>query len=400
MRLIPAGNLEQAEPVLPIRWCLEPREGLELEEQKAENIHILFVIAYQPKDGRGLEDRHLVPIDQMMTFLSFRRPGRHLVLAKIVWGKDEDLEDLTKMANFSTYYYDLLDRARTDFDTNNARSSFWNLKVQCLNGRAEVEVAIPAEHFPKKWPGWLKYLAECGYQYPSFDQCHTKKRLAFAPVKLLFFGLWAVITTAIRIIIATFLTLCAMREIDYEAILHPFRDDIGDVSSDVHRGRPGSWILHDKDNNLRSEWLFLLHPMIYFGIFVGLTGAKIHSRTTYFALVKAIWFGVLAFALAIWNWLISLPWIMITATAIGVAISVFLIWKIGKSKARRRERTAQEIQEAIAKAKRTAYDELYQLLACRAEPMVADVSALPRERQTLRLKYLRVKVKLCRPWAV
>ena len=401
MRLIPAGNLDQTEPVLPIRWCLEAREGYELREQKAENIHILFVIAYE---GTDLEDRYLVPIDQVMTYLPFRRPGRHLVLAKVVWGSENHLGSLVRKVDFRRYYNDLLDKEHKERTSFIDRYTFrWISDCQCLDGSAEAEVTIQAEYFPREWPAWLKYLAEVGHEYPSFDQCQMRRRLAFAPVKLFFFGLWAVITTVTRVSIAAFLTLCAMREVDYGAILHPFRDDIRDIYAHVHSTSPGSWLVRNKDGVSRTAWFVLLHPMIYLAAFAALTGCKIYLHTTYLALLTAISSAIQSLALMIWSILILFfmnAWIAILAMALAVVLASFLAgWTVRAIKRRREMEAAPDFLALREQEKLQAYDDLYKLLACRADPLIASISALPRERQTLHLRYLELKAKLCRPFA-
>ena len=386
MKLIPAGDLNQAEPVLAIRWCLTRAETEYLKKQKAENIHILFVIAYE---GTDLEDRQLVPIDQVMTYLNFRRPGNNTVLAKVVWSSHAEkgagylAKRLLSKAHVRMYENRVLNRVHTTFEDTEWLEEFHH--VRSMEGAEDFEVVIPKEHFPKEPPEWVKKVVNAGFSYPPIDQCAFRRRLGILPVKLLAFGIWTVITTFIRATIALCLGLCGMRHIDFGAVLRPWEDDIEDVYFSVDRR--DSWFNRTGEGLPRSPLMYLFHPMIYLTLFSSLTSLKFFYDRTYLETIRIIWVMVAEFV----------P--MVLGVLIGLAIWGFISRLISKAnKNKHDQENSLEFQELLRREKEQSYDELYKLLACRPNLSPA-VSALPAQRQTFYLRFLDLKARVCRPYA-
>ncbi len=400
MRLIPAGNLTSADPVLPIRWCLERSETEELKQREAKNVGILFVIAYE---GTTMEDRQLVPINQVMEYLNFRRPGKHTVFAKIVWpgyGGTWDFlrSSLLQRVNPSTYRNNLLDEDRRGWEKS---FGHWNT-VQSLGIEAELDIVIPSEHFPKEPPAWFKWLVNVGYENAAFDQCQFRKRMLAVPLKVPVMALWAVLTTLIRVICALGCLLFGMRHIGFGAIIHPWSHDISDVFASV----TNSWFFTDSELEDRPKRFLLLHPLLWLALFGVLAFLKVHFHKTYLELTM-IGLG------AVWHVLIAIEKFMVTHLIFDLAIGVVAllvaaiaraIYKKGEAektseywKARRQKQ--QETRERRERERSQSYDSLYELLACRPN-LIPDVSALPAERQTLHLRFLKIKAKVCRPWAI
>jgi hypothetical protein len=46
------------------------------------------------------------------------------------------------------------------------------------------------------------------------------------------------------------------------------------------------------------------------------------------------------------------------------------------------------------------YDDLTRLLACQTMPFEVDIDAIPAERRTIHLRFLDLKRRVCRPYAV
>ncbi len=406
MKLVPSGNLESADPVLAVRWCLERSEAEQLKKQSAANIYVLFVIAYGDTD---LEDRQLVPIDQMMAFLNFRRPGNHTVLAKVVWcavGNRPDAEMknvFLEKADHRSYSRNFLNSDRTGFRAGSFPCGDFNL-VQALSGDAELEVVVPQEHFPPEPPAWLSRLVNAGFDYPPIDQCSFRRRLLAAPLKLSVFGIWAVITTTIRLIVVAFLLCRGMRDIDFRPLIHPWRDDIEDVW--YRLSWHSAWFAYAKTPTggyrERSRWIYLLYPPIYLALFLLLTWIKIEFHLSYLAIIMAVATALIKAVIAILKFLVHLfskAWTF----ALGAAIGFFLLYVLKKANrravARKREReSSREFREARRREQEESYTGLYKLLACRPG-LVPAVSDLPPEHRTFYLRFLDLKAKVCRPYA-
>ncbi|MHB8651753.1 MAG: hypothetical protein ACYC8S_01320 [Minisyncoccota bacterium] len=329
MKLISAGDLTSASPVFAVRWCLDRSEVERLKELEAENIHVLFVIRYE---GCFLEDRQLVPLDQMLAYLTFRRPGEHTVFAKVVWrnagSKPEKALKQAVLSKFNSGHYlnKFLNYDRTGF-SERLLSGNGVKTLRCTN---KLTVTVPREHFPKEQPEWLKQAVNAWYEYPAVDPCQFRRRLPSLLPKAVAYGCWFFISMVTRACFAfLMLGIFGMRGVKFSTIFHPLRDGIGDVNAGVLWWN--SWYTHTKEGN-RRKWVDYLLPVI----------------------------SVVGFVF------------------INCVVS-FL-----------------EVQE---KKRMQAYDNLHILLVCESS-VSAGLASLPPQRQTVRLRYLDLKAKLCRPYAV
>ena len=382
MKLLPNGNLESAEPVMAVRWCLERWEAVALKERAANNICVLFVIVYE---GTDLEDRQLVPIDQMIAFLNFRRPGNHLVFAKVVWDKrlgatEKYLrESLLQKVSSRNYDLNLLNEERTGF-----RSTAFDLdRVGTLANDAELEIAVPKEHFPPEPPAWLAKLVNAGFDYPPVDQCAFRRRALWAPIKLSAFGLWAIVTTIIRVIVAAFLLLRGMRDINFAPIIHPWRNDIDDVWGNLRY--TSSWFKYTKERRSRdSIWRYIFYPPFDIVVFFLLVLVKDSYHVSWLTLIGMF---------------ISAVWWRLLVVAFFVGFFLWLKYLANRAIRRQNElERSPEFREAQERRRLNAYDKLYKLLACRPGA-TATVESLPAEHRTIRLRFLDLKRKVCRPYA-
>lgn len=75
------------ESVIMLRWCLSPSEIKMIGTScKPGQAFVLLSVVSMEEDGKNYreESRQLVPINNMATFITFVRPGRHLVFAAVV----------------------------------------------------------------------------------------------------------------------------------------------------------------------------------------------------------------------------------------------------------------------------------------------------------------------------
>ncbi len=251
---------------------------------------------------------------------------------------------------------------------------------------------------------WLSKLVNAGFDYPPIDQCSFRRRLLAAPLKLYAFGIWAVITTIVRLIAVAFLLCRGMRDIKFAPLIHPWRDDIEDVWYGLTWSSP--WFAYAKTSGSgyreRSKWIYLLYPPIYLVLFLLLTWIKIQFHLSYLTIIMAVATALINAAIVILKFLVHL-FSKVWAGALGIAVLVFLgriIMKVNrKAAARKREReSSREFREARRREREEAYTGLYELLACRPG-LVPAVFDLPPEHRTFRLRFLDLKRKVCRPYA-
>jgi hypothetical protein len=390
MKLVLAGDLMSVNPVLPVRWCLSKSETEMLKSKEAKTIHILFVIAYE---GTDLEDRSLVPIDQMMAYLNLRRPGKHTVFAKVVWSRGgpqakEYLLQLVRKYSYRSHEKRLLDR-----ESHNLVSDEYFYDNHCVNvlpHTEKVEVMVPKEHFPPEPAEWWKNIVNLGYSYPPIDQCEFRQRTMLLPLRIVIFGIGAVISTVAKIVAALFFALCGMRGIDFKAILHPFSKEVGDVIENVDGNN--SWFERTADGRPRKSGLiYALHPMIYIVGFVIITIVGWYYEISYGEMLRFI--PVLLATLKEVLFQLGIPIIF----SFLFTVSAFFLFK--RLAARRFQKAhVSSADEWDQKKKDAKYDDLYKLLACR-NGISADLSAIPMKNRTFHLRFLDIKAKICRPFA-
>jgi hypothetical protein len=388
MRLLPDSPLASAEPVILVRWCIDRAETEDLKQLEAKDPHILFIIAYE---GTRLEERQIVPLNRMATFLTFNRPGKHTVFAKIVWGLKLE-EKVMNKHDARSYEFSLLNYRHTNFESD----IFQAVNLRCLRGDADFEVEIPKEHFPKEPPAWLMRIVNVGFHYPPVDQCSFRRRLLWLPIKLFFMGIWAVIITILRVLCALFATLFLARGINYGAIIHPWRDDIDDV---LRTTNPfNTWLTRrDKDYEWRtSKWIYVCHPMIYVLLFAILSVVKVVKHMTYLQLLHVMTAGIAKLV----PWLLLKTYVPLAVLLIGGVALYFLVQRQKEEKRKRLEwENSQEYKDARKLEDAKAYDDLGLLLACR-QGIAPTLASLPKDHRTVHLKFLNFKRKVCRPYAV
>jgi hypothetical protein len=139
-----------------------------------------------------------------MTYISFRRPGKHTVFAKVVYdyGLGSFVPFLLRKLKRREYDCSVLNNDNTDFMS---QSYFRNFGILSLPADDEVEISIPREHFPPAPPEWLKKMANYGFSYPAVDECDFRRRVVLLVPKLPALAFWAVVTTLIRLTIALYL---------------------------------------------------------------------------------------------------------------------------------------------------------------------------------------------------
>jgi hypothetical protein len=389
MKLIPAGDLTSAERVLPVRWCLGSLETEQLKERQASNIHILLLVAYE---GSTLEDRQLLPIDQMIAYLNFRRPGKHTVFAKVVYG--DKLKNLLGKTSDTQYNFRVLDWERNLVTDEKFLDRF---QINTIEGKAELEVVIPEEHFPKEPPAWLMKLANIGFDYPPIDQCSFRRRLLFSPPKLFFMGIWAGLKIITRAILALIFVLCLGRDIDFVPILHPWHRDLDDLS---YRN---TWFSHDRHGERRySKGIYLLHPLLWIGILAVLATVAHFTHKNLWKMLATVFVAIVKFIISIAGPLVAVVLGLLVAGVVGALLGRYakkrnrqrLAWKNSDAFRQQEERKRQEKE----RMREQAYDDLALLLACRPA-ITAEISSLPPVRRTLHLRFLNLKRKVCRPYA-
>lgn len=373
--------------LVKMRWCIDPSTLQELKKKEAKNPHLLIVVWNKE---RGKETRDLVPLDRMMHYLPLRFPGENAILATIVWidnGKYANLWDGVFQGHSYGYEWMLVIRQEGSFREPLGDYYHGPRTLRTL-GRAEVTVMVEKEFFAKEPPAWLKDWVNFWFEGQPRDECHFRKRaiVAFTIQPLVLIPHYLIKAT-ISLVVALFFASLTVRKISFWPIIMPWQYDPRDVCEDCR----------DEEPVFFQPLLWQLLPLLL------LVEAGIISF--FYTLPQK---GFVAIPIAV-----LLKWLgIVVAAEYGVTLLVFLFIVLGKALDPLVEKLARRLTKQVAPKKHRVREPVQvrqqrwaSELEARLTPLVCNgdltpsLAALPKERQSLTLKFLDLKARVCKPFA-
>ncbi len=408
MKLI-ISETQVQDATIPVRWCLDRNELEKLKEQEVKNPSLLLVVT-TPSGNEWTEvDRYLIPLDQMLAYVQFHKPGKNRILAAVVWRLDGDVSKLKELfferSSYHRYEKNVLTYNGKSFQRDNCQWEF-------IGGETELEVVVPKELFAKEPPAWEKWWVNKFFETKPRDQCQYRRRRMIAyTIQPPIVFLVVIFVSICRILAAGALLFLGKRKVDLRPIIHPFLYH----NSDVWQHTTASVFLRDAKGK-RHHWLvtFFSPP-----VFLAFLATLVVVKLIFPSLPLMQW----------WHYLISSLVAMVGIVAIVYALfTVFFIpyslfrltfpVKIKKSwveewgewierqinrqmeKRYAEEDAKKEEKRRLAEEEKSRLRaELEQLLVCNGE-FVPKLSALPRKKRTVYLRFQDLKVKVCKPFAL
>ncbi len=435
-----------------VTWCISKATAVQLQEIGAQNPQLLIVITNDEKEV----DRYIVPLKKMMKHIHFRRPGKNIVHATIVWPSDGYADDTPK-----SIFSDRLDDGRytaTAVSKHQPISSalmkkiimterkLWESPaydseaskqlriekmdlekehskivddepfvfgirtdfdgVEQLGEEAQIEVIVPKEMFAKDPPRWMKWLGTRFDWWPTtaIDQCDLRRRALITGILL---PPWLVMKWTFLVVAGFFieianvaaLALCLLfgfRGINLNPLRRPFEESPIAVFPEEYeitsvwfeKKVVTSHTREDKSTyettafEFRNPVFFVLNPaslLIIFGASYGL----------YQALGS-----ILNVAIAVAVVLAGIA-LIIGGRVLLARSSVRSNKKEQEKRVKDREKRVKEREENEARLSRDL-----ELLACsNNQSHEVKLSALPKEKRTVKLRLADTKAKVCRPFA-
>lgn len=381
-----------------MRWCIDPVTLAKLKEKEAKNPYLLIIVWNKE---RWREERTLVPLDRMMHYLQLRFSGENAILATIVWndsGKYGKLWDTVFASHGDGYDWMFVNRHERTF-REDMRWTFYGSRTL---GRAEVSVVVEKEFFAKEPPEWLKDWVNFWFETQPRDECHFRRRaiLAFTiqPVVVIPYYIIKSFVLAMK---ATWFLLWTMK-VDLRPIIAPWIYQLDDIR-EGHR---------DQDPVFFTKFLWPLTPFLLViesgFIMAGLSGighVKLNALSftlilKWLGIVVAAEYGVvlLFFALGAFGGLL-----LFLLTPVGK----FLGQRLERLVARQDKKVRRELDLKPAPSEgevlpmprwMSKFEARYTPLICSGN-LTPSLAALPKERQTLTLKFLDLKARICKPFA-
>ena len=348
---------------IALSWCVEKELLEKLAEAKIIDPQLVIIIAPKGEEYRcSRETRFVVPLKDLMTFVSFNRSGEHNIFAFIARShKTKQFRNFVYERQDGEYYSHIL-----DYDGESIRIDLLK-EVAC--GDTVLTVNIPAECFAKEPPAWEKTWVNWLLPGQAKDQCGYRKRRYFAYT---FQIPLAILIYCLRLVYTAILLLCTFRGINFRPLVHLLQENTLDISNDL-----GTPLVMPRTKNVSRQILFIpLMPILWVLCFLP------------------------PFIIAGWNW-ISLydGLICVTLLAImffmvvGIIGTCLLVEELPRS-----WRAWREEEKQTKETMWYMHPQEQVLLSCANGPR-RQISDLPNSRLTIRLRLLDHKAKKCLPFA-
>jgi len=179
---------------VPVRWCVTPELVKQLEDDDIKDPHILLVTVTD--DAQEMQ-RQLVPIAELMTYVRFTKAGDMKLYGFIVDGA------CGRKKLHSTYMQFIANEYATDIIFYYTGQPHDYLPF--VHDRTEVTVSIPADVFGKEPGPWMKWFVNLWHNSRSkvVDECHYNRRVMIAfSLKWLPVLIWAAMLIMFRVGVA------------------------------------------------------------------------------------------------------------------------------------------------------------------------------------------------------
>ncbi len=437
---------ERFNSTFAVRWCISPADIAKLQSTKATHLHVLIVVKYD----NGHEDRQCRALEESMTYVRLRYPGKHVIFASLI-GKHEECER-KEVLQMRAYYltednawtgylnevlvkrHDQLDRVFLGSSVEIDPDTYMGLGRDNLDPflcgvepTEPQEIVVPKEFFAKEAPQWLKRWTNLWYQRPPIDQCQFRKRLIvsilFQPVLV---PLYIFLMAIFRAFTAMMFLIVGMRGVSIRPVWHPFRDSVDDVlqrvtlttyESESPRIKRDNWFFTKQWDQRWHRWLLPLYPPVWLLIAYIIQQVAKAKHRTFWAQLKLI-------GRAIWYFFVSssthhnhfIYWTAAVVVVVGVLIGYCMHkqassqgtsltpWQkwVVKWKQRSDKRFAES--RRLARDRRVQeearlWQEIRQTVSCSTDSKVPSLHALPKGKLYIRLRFLNLKAKFCKPFA-
>lgn len=355
--------------VVFVRWSLSQKEIERLSQETGKKFVLISVAVLGDENNSGFEEcRQLVPLEQMATYLTLRRPGKHMIYALAIYSYcDEDDKRLLQVdryeRGFPIYCFPLF-----DFNHDPKTKPFFSGYFY-RNQPTKISVVVADQFFAKKPWDW-KYV-NSRYEVLPIDKCQFRGRRIFAYT---IGSMLQIIRFVLGILAVVYSLFCGKRNINWHAPI----SFAGEPFFAINSG--GSFFWRNSKGDFQLWRLFVSPIMI---CFIGLLVAV--------DLILALYF--VAF--------------LIFVSCAFVSFSHLL------NEYKNRPLTPEQLakREAENKQKEKAEEEYYQMrqeqrrkelepLACQLVPKdQIGLATLPKDHQTVYLRFLDFKRRVCKPFA-
>lgn len=387
---------------IPVSWCLDAETVKYFMESYKTEPNVLIVVA--PKNGYSIrkETRYVVPLKDLMTYITFKRPGANRIYAMVFGMTLKAMRRKFLTRSEKSYEHQVLEHDGEDF--NDGGDPHYTSYYGLAKVRSVLNVDVPQEIFapePSEWEkSWVLWLVSD----KGVDQCDFRKRKIFAyTLQLPIFAADYLLRTFVTFVAASFLmkgtTLKFLKsplQLAAPETLEMFSQPSLVLAKKSHQ----AWRLKDGDSLSLKNWFFMWlgKAKRYFGvvlmpftwIVLGLGYALFGSKFFMFAALVLV--GSLA-VLVLGSMLLTVAFIIVLACTDSYL-------KIREKKARIKKEIDSK-GEVPEKVKPIFTAEDIEWIICNpinTQPSYVKIESLPQAKRTLKLRFQHLKSKVCRPF--
>lgn len=356
---------------ISLGWCVSPDTLKLLTEKGIKDPQVVIITAPVGYDSEYKQSRQVVPLKDLLAYVSFRVPHSNRIWAFICEENHKEARDRYLSKSSGTYSTTIL------YDGECWSASFGKPEMSA----EPIDVEVPRECFAPEPAKWEKVWVNHFFSSKAVDQCNFRRRRLFAYAVQPFIMTGNIV---LRTVFLLFSILVGLKAMSLQPVLHPLSYSLGEAF-DVMDLTQGSYFIRDtkepdwKTLNfsiawylVKRAWTFPFAPIICIPIFFLI-------RHHIFLPVLG-GFLLLIFILAFIIFLIS-----------GIARSIiqaFWQWSTSKLESSNTEDAWYLNQEEM------------KLIICNGKKKILSLSDLPAKKRTLRLRFLDLKSKICRPFSV
>lgn len=358
---------------LPVSWCIDAELLKYLSDNNVKDPLVVIVTAPvgEGNYAEHKESRKIVPLKDLLAYVNFRASGKNRIWAFISQKslKGAKKSYLSKMDG--TYDSTLLENDGEEF----YEYFFSDKSNKELLSAPYVEVDVPAECFapePSKFDkAWVNHF----FRQKPADQCEYRRRRIFAyvvqPVVMLF-------NVALRFVFTLISLLFGARTFSFKPLMYPLRYSITDGTINLVDLTKGSVFIRQFDHE-----------------------GKLFSENPFSFLLKK--FCLLPFMPAVlipFLLLQRLKGTLFVSSIIGgvmLATAIVLFVVLGGY-----EPIWNRINKLFSNTNEEAWylnKEEMDLIVCNGDKKIRTFTDLPPKKKTLKLRYLDLKSKVCKPFS-
>ncbi len=371
---------------IPVQWCLSKK----LVDYFNENNITKMAIVIRPVKCTNYarqESRKVVNINDMMTYIDFKYPGDNYVIAIPINSNSKSYIETITGRNRNGWNDRLFNRYESEYlniDNDiyfNTDSYYLAVKPVCDKIIFTHEIVqVPEGCFAPEPSQLEKDWVNFFFKYPAWDQCDFRKRrlLAYSVQPFIF-----AVVIALRTIAITIAHLLLIKDMSHKPIYQPLTHTIGDANDDEYYtchlfGRITSDRPYGK--YITSSYIFL-NPLTLLAVFAIQVSCKPALSIAFLAIFITSLIGTL---------------LLFIVKDSFKFINNKRIARINKNRTRELSNIAKIINEkSVVKKSSLMIDDFAVCTGSGFIPM----KDLPKSKKTIKLRFIDLKSKVCKPFA-